>query len=86
MKRRNKKGMSLSFETIVVAAIALMVLFVVIMVFTGAFGNLWEQITGISSCESKKGTCYAERQEGLNCWSFGCDVKKGEGKWCCTNE
>jgi len=52
-----KKGVELAFNTIVVAALALLVLLVLIFIFTGGFGNLWNSIFGISVKVTGKGDC-----------------------------
>jgi len=49
-----KKGQGLSITTIVVAAIALLVLVVLVAVFTGRIGGFSK---AVASCEQKGGTC-----------------------------
>jgi hypothetical protein len=51
----NNKG-DLSITTIVVAAIALLVLVVLVAVFTGQIGGF---TLGVQDCASKGGVCYA---------------------------
>lgn len=77
-KNMNKKGISLSMETIVVAAIALFVLIAVIFFFSGAFEDIVKNFKGISGC---RGECSSIQAEGKNCLSYGCE----KGEWCCTS-
>ncbi len=49
------KGQGLSITTIVVAAIALLILVVLVAVFTGQFGGF---AVGVKDCRSKGGDCY----------------------------
>jgi hypothetical protein len=51
---KSKKGESLSMNTIVIAAIALTVLIVMIIIFTGKTKDF---VIGTKSCEAKKGSC-----------------------------
>jgi len=50
-----KKGQGLSITTIVVAAIALLILVVLVAVFTGQFGGF---TLGVQDCQAKAGACY----------------------------
>lgn len=80
-----RKGISLSFETIAVGTIVLVVLVVVIMFFAGAFRDIGGGIKTLNSCEAKQGDwkCYKDKQTGMQCVPLGC---KAEEKWCCANE
>lgn len=71
------KGQGLSITTIVVAAIALLVLVVLVAVFTGQIGKTSE---GLNSCEAAGGECSVDKPEG----TFALDITKncdddGEG-------
>jgi len=56
------KGQGLSITTIVVAAIALLVLVVLVAVFTG---NIGKTNVGLASCQAAGGECLAgDTQEG----------------------
>ncbi|MBI2133340.1 hypothetical protein HYU11_01520 [Candidatus Woesearchaeota archaeon] len=74
-----KNAVSLSFETITVAAIALTVLIVVILIFTGNIGKIVDSITGLNQCQ---GSCERDRIEGQICIKSGCPK---ETKWCCSD-
>ena len=49
-----KKAQGISINTIIIAAIALIVLVVLVAVFTGRLGGF---ISGVESCQDKGGTC-----------------------------
>ena len=51
----NKKGIELTFNTIIIAAICLIVLVVVIAIFTNIMGTSIKEIIGIKSCENQAG-------------------------------
>lgn len=51
----NKKAQSLSMQTIIVAALALLVLAIIALIFTGRIGALNSEM---GSCESGGGVCF----------------------------
>ena len=55
--RKNKKGIELSVNVIIIAVIALLVLVVLFAAFTGRFIIF---INGIKDCAAKGGTCKAK--------------------------
>ncbi|MBS3102041.1 hypothetical protein J4458_01175 [Candidatus Woesearchaeota archaeon] len=57
----NKRGQSISINTIIVAAIALIVLVVLIAIFTGRLGIFSKGIAQTGTCESLGGTCQEPR-------------------------
>ena len=61
----NKKGMEMTFQTIVYAALALFMLGVLIFVFSDQIGINLDFIKGLTSCE---GECASTRQDGMNCY------------------
>ena len=80
----NMKGQGLSITTIVVAAIALLVLVVLVAVFTGQIGKTTQ---GINSCEGAGGVCEFEKPSGTyatditkNCGDDTKDVTTGTGE------
>jgi hypothetical protein len=50
----NKKAQGISINTIIIAAIALIVLVVLVAIFTGRLGGF---SLGVANCEDKGGTC-----------------------------
>ena len=50
---KNKKGVELTMNTIIIAVIALIVLAVVMIIFSGSISDSSEGISGISSCEAR---------------------------------
>ncbi len=83
--RTSRKGISLSFETIAVGTIVLVVLVVVIVFFSGAFGRVSGDIGNLNSCKAKQGNwdCYPEKKNDMQCFPMGCEAEK---RWCCGNE
>jgi len=78
MKNLNKKGMELTFTTLVGMILALVVLLVLVYIFvdkSGLFGRT------INDCESKGGRCVLKDQCGLG----GLDICENEGEICCLN-
>ena len=85
IRMSKKRGINLSFETIVVATIVLIVMIVVIMFFTGAFKNITGDLKNVNSCKAKQGNwdCYKEKKNDQQCIPLGCEA---ETKWCCGSE
>ncbi len=72
----NKRGQGLSLTTIVVAAIALLVLVILSVVFIGRMGGFAGQV---SECENKGGTCRTI--------DAGCSAGESEySAWNCPTE
>ncbi|MFH2019898.1 MAG: hypothetical protein ABIJ34_00640 [archaeon] len=59
-----KKAQSISINTIVVAAIALIVMVLIMMIFTG---NMSRFKRNTDSCENNGGTCIADNTVEENC-------------------
>lgn len=79
-----KKGVELSLNTIIIAAICIIVLFVIIGVFTNWFGIVSDDITRLSKCQamgSSTGQCYEDSKIELDCVPAygGCKVDE----FCC---
>ena len=53
-RQGSKKAQGLSLHVIIIAALALVVLVVLIMIFTGRMGSF---TTNLNSCETKGGNC-----------------------------
>lgn len=83
-----KKGINLSFEMIVVGIIAILVLIVAIVFFTGAFKDIGGQIGKLNECENRPGSWECknseEKKNYQQCIPIGC--KDNTNRWCCTNE
>lgn len=75
---RRKKAQGLSMQTVVIAAIVLIVLFVLILIFTGRI-NIFRQ--DMESCLNKGGTCKdAKDCDGIRTTVEECQKK---GQVCC---
>jgi len=80
----NKKGMEMTFQTIVYAALALFMLGVLIFVFSDQIGINLKFLGDVTSCESQGGDCFQNRQENMNCFKgMGC---KEPASFCCIPE
>lgn len=80
-----EKGQGLSITTIVVAAIALLILVVLVAVFTGQFGGF---TLGVQDCNAKSGACYDSCPTGTAVLQGRTSCSKlpsvdGEGKQVC---
>ena len=81
----NKRGQGLSLTTIVVAAIALLVLVILSVIFIGKMGGFAGQV---SECKNKGGTC---RTVDIGCLTtetqyaaWNCPTEEGEiAEVCC---
>jgi hypothetical protein len=74
----NKKAQGISMNVIIIAAIALLVLVILSVIFIGRMGSFGQQ-TG--SCESQGGTCYdgSTCPQGTTTYDLECE----EGQSCC---
>lgn len=80
----NKKGVELTMTTIIVAAISILVLVVLVLIFTKSAGNFWDST---SSCQGQGGECQSGTcAEGYSNYFSGnpeCEKNEGEGSVCC---
>ncbi len=79
--RMNKKGMEMSIQLMVVAAIALIILIVLIVLFTGSAGNFSNTL---NSCEDKGYTCRSKCSSDEINFPTGNGECKENGKICCA--
>ncbi len=74
----SKKGQGLPLNTIVIAAIVLIVMVVLIYIFVGGMGQTTEKL---QSCTEKGGTCMMNAEcAGQNIGTLDC----GTGEICCV--
>lgn len=52
---KNKKGVELTMNTMIIAIISLIVLAVILIIFSNTIGKNTEGLEGISSCEARGG-------------------------------
>ncbi len=83
-----KKGVELTMNTIIIAAIALIAVVVIIAIFTDWMNRGNQDLGSISACESMgngEGNCFekSERPDNHNCvFRYGgCDEERGQ--YCC---
>ena len=80
---KNKKGQGLSLNTIIIAAIALLVLVVLVMIFTGRMSVF---TGGVSGCVNQGGKCNSYDNE-VACTNAGgspITAKCGDSSQCCV--
>jgi uncharacterized membrane protein YqiK len=79
---KNKKGQGLSLNTIIIAAIALLVLVVLVMIFTGRMSVF---TGGVSGCVNQGGKCMGNTEcntaPGTKITASGCTTA---GEICCV--
>ena len=66
----NKKGVELTFNTIIIAAICLISLIVIIAIFTNFVGTGAVQLSDISACQNMgngQGGCEVKSQDNMRC-------------------
>lgn len=82
----NKKAIELSMNTVIVAAISIIVLFVLVAIFRTQISNVARSFTGVSE---ESGRHAEEATQGLD-QLFGCkegDTKcKGDTTWICQDD
>lgn len=65
MMRKSKKGVEMTFNTIIIAALVLIVLVIIIIILTGAFGT--KIVPGIDKylrCDGRGGDCKPACDQG----------------------
>ncbi|MBS1267036.1 MAG: hypothetical protein MAG795_01007 [Candidatus Woesearchaeota archaeon] len=65
-----KKGVELTLNTIIIAAICIIVLIVVLAIFTNLFSGIGKDIDKLAKCKAmgkNTGSCVAENDENKNC-------------------
>jgi hypothetical protein len=79
---RNKKAQGISINVIIIAAIALLVLVVLSIIFVGRLNIFGVKTT---ACESVGGTCYVDCPTGTSEYSAGarCPDVEGVKQKCC---
>ncbi len=79
---RNKKAQGLSMNVIIIAAIALLVLVVLSVIFVGRLGIFGEKA---AACETVGGTCYVDCPAGTTEYPAGakCPDVEGVSQDCC---
>ena len=61
---KEKKGIELSLNTIVIAILVMIVLFVVVLILTGAFADIVPKLDSFMSCDGRGGHCEPSPCEG----------------------
>ena len=79
---KNKHGVELTMQTIIIAVLVIIVLIVLVLIFSKSVRNFF---LGTSGCASKGGECMSECPEGWTNYFAGnpdCDTKE----ICCMKE
>ena len=87
----NKKGVEMTLNTIIIAIICLIVLFVILAIFTNVMGDSVDKMTTLSTCAGRGGSgCVKDRgdcedNEMAIPRLGGCGSEDDEGKpYCCV--
>jgi hypothetical protein len=79
-----KRGIEMSFQTIVYAVIALLVLVVLVIIIGMVSGKSFTGMIWFLSCDSRGGQCSADSEmEGFSCLKTGCGGDDEPGPYCC---
>ncbi len=62
--RKDRKGVELTFDAIVIAALVLIVLVVIILIVTGQFAKIVPQLALFTSCDGRGGVCKPDCDPG----------------------
>ena len=82
---KNKKGVELTMQTIIIAVLVIVVLIVLVLIFSKSARNFF---LGTSGCSTKNGVCMSECDVGWTNHFAGnpeCD-SKNPGDICCVEE
>tara|TARA_B100001964_G_C13949809_1_gene472786 strand:+ start:169 stop:417 length:249 start_codon:yes stop_codon:yes gene_type:complete len=79
---KNKKGQGLSLNTIIIAAIALLVLVVLVMIFTGRMSVF---TGGVSGCVNQGGNCETGSSSSCPTNSIEITAKCNNNNKCCVS-
>lgn len=85
---KNKHGVELTMQTIIIAVLVIVVLIVLVLIFSKSTRNFF---LGTSSCETKEGRhCRYEQcstgETNVFSGNPGCESKYGQGYVCCAEE
>ena len=82
---KEKKGIELSLNTIVIAILVMIVLFVVVLILTGAFADIVPKLDSFMSCDGRGGHCSREKCEGeTSIYKYHeCGKDNNPDKYCC---
>jgi len=85
---KNKRGVELTMQTIIIAVLVIVVLIVLILIFSKSVRNFF---LGTSGCTSRNGECMSECPEGWTNHFAGnpeCEAEAGSGDTllCCVRE
>ena len=84
---KNKKGVEITFNAIIIAILVLIVLVVVILILTGVFSDIVPQLSFFMSCDGREGGhCEQSCDEGEHkIYKYGgCGKDKYDGlDYCC---
>ena len=81
---KEKKGIELSLNTIVIAILVMIVLFVVVLILTGAFADIVPKLDSFMSCDGRGGHCSIEKCEGeTSIYKYHECGKDNKEEYCC---
>ncbi len=81
---KDKKGVEMSLNTIVIAILVLIVLIVVVLILTGAFADIVPKLDSFMSCKGRGGDCSTEKIDGQTCiYKYHECGKNNKEEYCC---
>ena len=82
---KDKKGVEITFNAIIIATLVLIVLVVVILIFTGVFSDIVPELNLFMKCEGREGGyCDWKCDEGEHkIYKYGGCGKDNEPDFCC---
>lgn len=84
---KDKKGVEITFNAIIIAVLVLIVLVVVIMIFTGMFSDIVPGLDSFMSCKGRGGDCSNSKIDGQTCiYKYHECGKDDKEQYCCFPE
>lgn len=64
---KDKKGVEMTFNAIIIGILVMIVLVIIIVILTGAFADIVPGLDNFMSCTGRGGECSISKLEGHNC-------------------
>lgn len=81
---KDKKGVEITFNAVIIAVLVLIVLVVVIIILTGAFGDIVPGLDRFMSCDGRDGHCSISKEDGHTCiYKYHECGKDNREEYCC---
>ena len=81
---KDKKGVELTLNAVIIGVLVMIVLVVIVMIFTGVIGDIVPPLEGFMSCSGKGGQCADTCNPGeQKIYHFGECGDDSEPDYCC---